>query len=355
MNYFLNFESLYGFIERIKVKCKRIDFCLERIIALNREKKKYRININLIFAIVLLVIIGICIWRLIEWNRRSVEVDTDVAYEDFATECLDYYSYPESPKERPEGWKEHILVVGNLMVDNRGEEHSILNIMREKLDAEIIPVVARNTKVACNNEIDETTNPTDAFSLYYTIRSLCTKDYSMQNNYFANTKDSYAAAFDSDDEQYTYLNAISSTNMDEIDTLIIMYSLLDYYAQVPPVYEGAIETRITSYYGALCASINMLQEYYPHINIILCSPAPEYILRDGEIETCFLADYGNGNASSYINLMGLISMNKCISYIDNYYYGITENNIEQFVSEFDLNEAGIELIGNHIVDYLNHR
>lgn len=321
---------------------------------MNREKKKFRININLIFAIVLLVIIGICIWRLIEWNRRSVEVDTDVAYEDFATECLDYYSYPESPKERPEGWKEHILVVGNLMVDNRGEEHSILNIMREKLDAEIIPVVARNTKVACYNEIDETTNATDAFSLYYTIRSLCTKDFSMQY-YFAPSNGIPASAFGTVEEQNNYIDTISALNMDDIDTLIIMYSLQDYYAQVTPVYEGAVETRITSYYGTLCSSINMLQEYYPHINIILCSPAPEYILRDGEIETCFLADYGNGNASSYINLMGLISMNKCISYIDNYYYGITENNIEQFVSEFDLTEAGIELIGNHIVDYLNHR
>lgn len=354
MNYFLNFESLYGFIERIKVKCKRIDFCLERIIALNREKKKFRININLIFAIVLLVIIGICIWRLIEWNRRSVEVDTDVAYEDFATECLDYYSYPESPKERPEGWKEHILVVGNLMVDNRGEKLSILNIMKAKLDAEITAVVARNTKVACYNEIDETTNATDAFSLYYTIRSLCTKDFSMQKNFAASNGNS-ASAFGTVEEQNYYIDTISAVNMEDIDTLIIMYSLQDYYAQVTPVYEGAIETRITSYYGALCSSINMLQEYYPHINIILCSPAPEYFVRDGEIETCFLADYGNGNASSYINLMGLISMNKFISYIDNYYYGITEDNIEQFVLGFDLNEAGINLIGNHIVNFLKNR
>lgn len=321
---------------------------------MNREKKKFRININLIFAIVLLVIIGICIWRLIEWNRRSVEVDTDVAYEDFATECLDYYSYPENPKERPEGWKEHILVVGNLMVDNRGEEHSILNIMREKLDAEIIPVVARNTKVASYNEVGETTNEIDAFSLYYTVRSLCTKDFSMQYN-FAPSNGNPSLAFGTEEEQYKYIDTISALNMEDIDTLIIMYSLQDYYSLIPPVYEGAVETRITSYYGALCASINMLQEYYPHINIVLCSPTPEYIVRDNEIETSFIADYGFGNASSYINMLGLISTKKFVSYIDNYYYGITEDNIEQYLSGLDLNDMGIELIGQHIVSYLNNR
>lgn len=321
---------------------------------MNREKKKYRININLIFAIVLLVIIGICIWRLIEWNRRSVEVDTDVAYEDFATECLDYYSYPESPKERPEGWKEHILVVGNLMVDNRGEEHSILNIMREKLDAEIIPVVARNTKLASYSEMGETTSATDAFSLYYTIRSLCTKDFSIQYN-FAPSNDNPASAFGTVDEQNKYIDTISAVNMDDIDTLIIMYSLQDYYTLVVPVYEGAVETKISSYYGALCASINMLQEYFPHINIILCSPYPSYIERNDKAETCFIADYGYGNASAYINLMGLVSINKYVSLIDNYYYGITEDNISSYVNKLDLNDSGIELIGNHITDYLLNR
>ncbi len=132
-----------------------------------------------------------------------------------------------------------------------------------------------------------------------------------------------------------------------------MYSLADYYGLVPTL--TLDEEQVNSYYGALYTSVKMIQDKYPHINIVISSPVQSYLnSKDGSIIYADRKDYGFGNSSAYIDMMYFVATKCCVSYIDNYFYGITDDNITEYVAKTYLTEKGIDLVATHIANFLAH-
>lgn len=321
-----------------------------------KEKKPFRINHHIIFAILIIILIAIMIWRLNKWNHRTVVIDNDVEPGSFDMECQDLYVYPDPDvmANREDDGVTKILVIGDAILTNNGKKNSILNELEKKLDAEIYPVTTDTGRLT--SQFPEQFGPKDVkddFSLFRIAKFVARTDlgdlFSNLNSYpddlyVKNAKERAAVS----------INSLSTLDMNECDIILIMYSFKDYYENVTPL--DVVEGNVSSYYGSVSRSIELIQQAYPHINIIFASPYPTY-LRDekGNIELTSLKDLGHGNVSSYLNLLYFAATKYCISYIDNYFYVINENNIEEYVTDDYLTDKGLELVSDHIASFIKNK
>lgn len=311
------------------------------------ENNKPKFNIHIIFGIVLVAIITICVVKLIQWNGRTTVVDLDVADGEFDMECMDFYVYPteEMLAARKDDGVEDIVVFGNNYVNKNGEKGSILEMMENKLDANIIDLTVDYSKLG-NFELNKS-NGRDSFSLYNLVTSIHSKEYSHQKI------TEWAEVFPSSKRFDSFMERFLSFDFNDADTVLIMYSLFDYYNGGPTMYLD--EYNPYGYHGALLSTVELLQKNYPHLSIIISSFTPEYITdADDNIQLSVATDYGWGTSSAYFDHQYAVATKKCVSFIDNYFYKINEKNITEYLNCLDLTDKGTELIGEHVIDFIKH-
>ncbi len=312
------------------------------------EKKKigFKIHIGIAAVIVLLVVIGIV--RLLIWNSKTSVVE-DVSDEDSVEkENYDYVVYPaeDKPKREPDG-STRVVVFGNYMVNNYGKDHSLINILKENFDWDIIDLSVDHTVIPSATHDNELHDGRDGFCLYYLVKRLCDGEYGFEV---------YDAPFRDKSVYNDYLAMLDKVDFNKVDKVIIMYAFLDYFYSVPvqmPEEEDDSKRYITSYYGALSQVIETLTKRYPHLEIIVSSGYPEYMYDEkGNIEYGYTKNFGHGNISRYFGVENLLALKYCLSFIDNYYYKIDEKNITTYVDGQLLTDEGIDLVGNHMVEFL---
>lgn len=321
-----------------------------------KEKKPFRLNHHIVFLILAVILISIMVWRLNKWNKRTVIVDTDVEPGSYEMECQDMYVYPDPDilAEREDDGVTKILVIGNSILTNCGEKNSLLNALEDKLDAEFYSIVTDTSRVS--SVYPEEFGPdtvADSFSLYRISRFVALRDtQSLFSNLSIYPDDLYYKKAKERAEKCA--SDMGTLDMNECDIILIMYSFKDYYDLVTPL--DVVEGNVSSYYGALSRSIELLQQTYPHINIIVASPYPTFMEDSkGNIELTSVKDLGKGNVSSYLDLMYFAATKYCVSYIDNYFYIINETNIEEYVDKDRLTKKGVDLVSDHIVSFINSK
>ena len=313
------------------------------------QEKKLRIGMVSVLGIIILVIVVFCIYRLIDWDSRAVSVDTsDIEEGEFDIEVQDMYVYPED-KEYPNHIKddvEDILVLGNVYANNQGKEHSIINMLRDNLDANIIDATIDTSRCSC--EGPGIVFGWDSASLYHVVVQLCEKDI------YKLARTSWAALFNSEERYDQFIETIRDLDLNKVDTVMIMYNLIDYYNGKAAL--ALTEDDVRGVRGSLEQSVALLQEKYPHINIIIVSPYPSVITgENGELIYSSMTDYGLLTSSYYFENYYAVATEHCLSFIDNYSYGITEDNITEYVVNTQLTDKGIDFLGQHIIDFLHKK
>lgn len=312
--------------------------------------KKSKFKPLYIGGIVIALIIIVVLIKLIRWNAKSsAGIVPDVAAEN-ELENLDYFVYPnEAQKElRNSDGVERILLIGNNYSTSSVNNKSILSILNEKVDAQIIPLIAESSILTALGG-ESILGDRDAFNLYQVTKALCTKEFS--ELYYWKESSIFSSIADAE----SYLNLLSSLDMDKIDSVIIMYDLRDYYNCISVIDPGNPDS-LFGYYGCLKTAICMLQDTYPHLKIFVSSPTPGYMVdSDGTVLPSTQTDFGKGNSSYYADVAYTVALEQFVSYIDNYYYEISQDNVTSYLKDFKLTELGIETIGNHIADFLNQR
>lgn len=311
---------------------------------MNEKKKGFNYHILLIAALAVIVIF--CIVKIILWDRNTRVEQVDAEEGEFDMECLDFYVYPDEEllANRPDDGVNTIVVFGNNLVTNKGEKHSIINMMKEGLDAEIINLAVDNSKM-CNYQ-ESINYGIEAFSLNNLISSIENRDFSFQEG------TTWGEAFVNEEDYEGFIETIKSVDFDKVDTVMFMYSLSDYYNGTVLFFQDDKNPR--GYHGAILSPVAWFQENYPHINIIISSPVPEFTYIDGKMVLSTETDFGMGNSSEYTSNLYAVATEKCVSYIDNYYYKISESNINEYVDGYNLNDDGIDLIGEHVVNFIKH-
>ena len=315
-----------------------------------KENKKLKIGAHAILGLVILGLIVFMVLKLLHWQSRTVSIDTNVEEGSFDMETLDYYIYPTEDQlaAREDDGVNDILIIGNCAANSNGDKHSVVNELNKSLkNAKIYTLIADRSKITCDNEI-ELSSSADPYSFYYIAKSLVNDDFKSQY------ETDYSLVFTTDNQKGDYFNTLNSLDMTRIDTILIFYSLSDYYASSITMLND--DTNVRGYHGSLKSGIKLLQEKYPWASIILASPYPEYMEgENGEIMLDSSTDLGFGNGSLYIQNQYAIATELCISFIDNYYYTINEKNITDYVDSFFLKDKGVDLVADHIASFINNK
>ncbi len=313
------------------------------------ENKKKRISIIAVLGIVILAVIAFCIYRLVDWSSRSIDFNTDDIEEgEFDLEYLDMYVYP-SDEEFPNHIKddvEDILIIGNVYANNYGNKKSIVNMLKKKLDANIIDASIDKSMISCDGP-DIGAGRASA-SFYHLVRQFGMHDSD------AIERTGWFELFNTEDRYNEFLETFKTIDLNKIDTIMIMYNLVDYYGGKAAL--AITEDDARGVRGSLEQGLTYLAENYPHLNIIIVSPYPSVFTNEnGELVYSATTDYGLMNSSYYFENIYFVATKYCTSFVDNYNYGINESNVTEYVKDTLLTDKGIELLGNHILTFLDKK
>lgn len=313
------------------------------------ENKKKRISIIAVLGIVILAVIAFCIYRLVDWSARSIDFNTDDIEEgEFDLEYLDMYVYP-SDEEFPNHIVddvEDILIIGNVYANNYGNKKSIVNMLKKKLDANIIDASIDKSMISCDGP-DIGAGRASA-SFYHLVRQFGMHDSD------AIERTGWFELFNTEDRYNELLETFKTIDLNKIDTIMIMYNLVDYYGGKAAL--AITEDDARGVRGSLEQGLTYLAENFPHLNIIIVSPYPSVFTNEnGELVYSATTDYGLMNSSYYFENIYFVATKYCTSFVDNYNYGINESNVTEYVKDTLLTDKGIEYLGNHILTFLDKK
>lgn len=309
------------------------------------KKKKSGWSLQLILFLLILAIIIFCAAKLIAWNNSGdivLDYVEDGAY-DYESLDIVFNVDPDILEEREDDGVNTILCIGNDFATRSPEGTSIAGMISGMENTELITLTAYSSLVADKVNAYNGLNKSywQAANLYEIVYALCTGDYSLQ-------KEALDKETNISPEFYDTLSAI---DMDKIDSVFILYDSVD-YRQRSILYDPDDKYNTSTYEGALRASITAIQTAYPHIRVIVGSPYLHGVVGDDTVDAATLVNYGNGNLSEYVMRQYNIAMECCVSYEDNFFGLITEETMNYYCNVYDLSGEGVEMIGNHIVEFL---
>ena len=142
------------------------------------------------------------------------------------------------------------------------------------------------------------------------------------------------------------VNTLKTLDFNTIDTVAIMYDATD-YLMGNAMYNDDNPTDPTQFTGNLEASLEVLQRLYPQIRIIVMSPTYAYAIdEDGNYVSSDIYIYnGRDVLSTYVIKECYSSNLHSVSFMDNLYGSITEDNAKEYLTDnLHLNVKGRKLI-----------
>lgn len=309
-----------------------------------KEKKEHGWKLQMLLLAVILIIVAVCIIKLIIWNKSGNIVLEDIAEGTYDYESLDmvFTVDPDNLAGREDDGVNTVLIIGNSFPVIAPGGKSIADMIDSMDDTDVITLSAYAGKISDEvNAYNTEKTYWQAANLYEIADALCTGDYSLQKE---------ALEHEVHVNQNLY-DTITSIDMDKVDTLFILYDSVDYTSK-SSLYDPDNKFNTGTYEGALRASITEIQSTFPYIRIIVGSPFLHGVVGDETVDAATLVNYGNGNLSEYVMRQYNIAMECCVSYVDNYFGLITEETMNYYCNVNELSAEGVELIGNHIVEYL---
>ena len=151
-------------------------------------------------------------------------------------------------------------------------------------------------------------------------------------------------------------DTLASIDFSTVDVITFMYDATD-YLMGNNMYNFENTTDITYFANNLEAAIELIQNAFPNIRIIVLGPAYAYGLEDdGTYVSSDIKRYGNQDALSVYSIM---EWNTCasrsVTFVDNLYGTITEDNAKQYLTDYiHLNQKGREKIAERFLYALNY-
>lgn len=277
-----------------------------------------KINFHIVFLGLVLIIAVTIVVRLHNWNSNSKQLDiTEDTSGAFDRETLDNlvpYTYDTEPKD-PEDMV--IACFGNApFADNYGQDDNLANIIAEKTGATVYNFAFADSYLSSTSySISGASN--DLFSLYW-----LTTIFTLNNDTIVDTY--MNAAPNVSLETKASLSLLQNLDFNTVDVITIMYDASD-YLDGRGMYNSGESTNIAHFGGALEASIELIQEYYPHIHIIVMSPHYAYALNtDGTYADSTITTFGEGPLASYVQYESTVCYKMFASFVDTFYGSLSE-------------------------------
>ena len=298
-----------------------------------------------LLAVILLMFLSAAI-RLIIWNIGvDSGYDPNADTSEFDTEPQDYIQPMDA--SLLEGHEDDgvttIVTLGNAPFSDERGSTGLAEKIAQKCDATVYNCAFPDSYLSMKYEEYTDSYPQDALSLYLVTASLCGGDYTLMD---------YAAGLVEDQEgTRAALDTLKSVDFSAVDMIVIMYDLSDYMDDRPVMDENN-DINLITWNGALNASIDLIQQTYPHIRIVVLSPSyGQYTDENGNLVNADTEDLGNGTLPDYVLHEIDVAMANGVSILDNYYGSVTENQAAECLTDgYHLNEAGRERIAQRFAE-----
>ena len=139
-----------------------------------------------------------------------------------------------------------------------------------------------------------------------------------------------------------------------MDVITLMYDGSDYLAG-HNMYSDENPTDIQQFTGNMEAGIELIQQTYPHIRIIVMSPPYAYAIdEDGNYVSSDMYRYNNQDVlSTYVIKQYGSAYTRGVTFVDHLYGTITESNADKYLTDnIHLNTEGRKLVAQRFVDAL---
>lgn len=307
-----------------------------------------KLNYNIVFLIIILLVIAISAFILIRWARGvDSTYDPDNVEDGFDMEVLDmtYYVKADTLNGHIPNETKKILFFGNSpLSDERDSKNNLCNLIADNLDADIVNLSIPDSYLASTSDVLSEENPEDFYSFYWLSIIATSKNKDFYSNYEKYAKGTNEIG----DNVYEYLMDV---DLDTVDSVVLMYDAADYLngrgCQNPDYL-----TDVTKFCGNMYAGIELFQKDYPHIQIIVMSPTYAYALdEDGNYLDSDIVRVDGDPLSEYAYAQLSICEYLQVSFIDNIYGSITCVNADDYLEDnVHLNTKGRKLIANRFVE-----
>lgn len=319
----------------------------------NRQPgKKKKFSIHYIFFIILAIIAVYAIVRLVIWNigtKDTTEITQDDTYD---IESMDYI-LPLNPKfleGREDDGITTVVCLGNApFADAWGEESNLASLIEKEMgeDAVVYNCSVADSYMTAFNPTFTTEYAYDAFSFYWLTTVLA-----VDNDVIIDS--ALGALEEVPAELQESMDTLRSIDFEQVDVIAVMYDASDYLDGRKTI-NSDNPTDIQHFTGSLAAGIQLIQQVYPHIRIMVMSPTYAYAVdENGEYQSSDIVDYGMGSLATYAILESNVCYENSVSYIDNIYASVNADNADDYlVDHIRLNEEGRELLAKRFVECLN--
>ena len=313
-----------------------------------KPDRHFPINIHIIILAAIVLIVGFSAYRLYKWNK-GVPSDYDPDYQttDFDIEVMDSI-IPLAP-DKLEGHEDDgittILCLGDDPFSLNQGEGGLAEQIATKTGATVYNGSFTGTTIAMQNPSYQDWYFLDAFSFSYVAQSLASGDFDIMRQ---------AAAYSYDEAFPRTTEMLASLDMSSIDILCVMYDGSDYINMRPSDDPNAPYDPIT-YTGALRSGIEAIQQAYPYIRIVIMSHTfCHSIDENGNFQNGDRADLGHGTLSHYFQKELDVTMDCGVSFIDNFYGSINEDNYLEYMTDYiHFNDEGRELLANRFTECIS--
>lgn len=318
-----------------------------------QKKNQERIlHICLLALIALILIVSVVI--LVRWNKgNKVEIDPNNAQQ-FDYEDEDYVVYWD--QNQKEGYVDDgelsILFLGDDVISDYTADTGIANLVESNIEDAVVynAAFSNTTMTAANLNFDENYG-LDAFSLYWLGKCIELDTFDLLDNSLPNVGGDTSGYQDA-------IDTLKSVDFNTLDVIVIYYGLNDYLEGRQITHLG-VEDDKTAYTGSLYATVTMLQEKYPNLQIIIASPTYCYVDANDDSTGCDTTDTGEGMLADYMVAAKNIAVMLNVSYMDNY-YGIGMN-LETAADKYlednmqHPNAAARKIIADRITEFIQYR
>lgn len=307
------------------------------------------LHIVLLAAIVLIAVVSV--YRLYRWNQGTpLDIDADdFDASQFDIETLDMIIPMDS--SRLEGREDDgvttILCLGNNPFADDRDSTGLAAQIAAKTDSVVYDCAFPYSSAACKYPIYNPEYTKDHFNFYYVVECL-------RNNEF--TAISSIASDEADPRYAETVEVMKTVDMDKVDIIVIMYDSTDYLIGTPSDNPDN-PYDVTAFTGGLRTTIENIKSSWPYIRIFVMSPTyAQYMDEDGELHNGTTTDLGNGTLNHYLVKEADAIMDCGVSFIDNYFGTINEDNYEEYMTDYmHYNNAGREILAERIADIINNR
>ncbi len=321
--------------------------------------KLFKINWHLVMLGVLVVSVVLIVYRFKNWGTRvdldSLDYNDSDKYDVEVNDAIFPLIYDGDAPAASDG-ETHVVLFGNdTFAQNRDTKDDMANLIAGLTDATVYNCAVTGSFLASTNYyIDYETAPMDAFNLYWLTTLFTVDNKAPYEKLFREYSDVI-----SPDAQAAY-DTLCSIDFNYVDVIGIMYDANDYL-------DGRIlgkpgVTRDPLHFtGNLEASIELIQQTYPHIRIIVMSPTYAYAIDEDGTYVDSNRYYYTENEEDEQPLANyaLLECQSCMSYgvsfIDNFYGTINEFNADNYLLDnINLNTDGRQKLAERFVEALEY-